>query len=93
MAPFSQTELRTPRAAPEGEIGPVAEDLGDVPADVVTLDALAGGVVLEHHLGRVHRDDRVHVVVVPGLVVAADRLPEVAHTSSRVMCIASTTRS
>ena len=37
---------------------------------------LAGGVVLEHHVGRVHRHDRVEVVGVPGVVVAPDRLLE-----------------
>jgi len=52
------------------------EDPRDVRADRVALDAVAGRVVLEDHPRRVERHDRVDVVRVPGLVVAADRLLE-----------------
>ena len=43
-------------------------------SDLVCLGPLARGVVLEHHAGRVERDDRVEVVRVPGVVVALDHL-------------------
>ena len=64
---------RVETAAAEGEVGPVLEDPRDVRADVVALHPLAGRVVLEHHPGRMERDDRVDVVRVPGVVVALDR--------------------
>jgi hypothetical protein len=47
-----------------------------VRADLVALDSLAGGVVLEHHPRRVEADDRVDVVRGPGGVVARDQLFE-----------------
>ena len=55
------------------QVGVPLEDAGDVRADGVPLDAIPGGVVLEDHPGSVERDDRVHVVRVPGVVVALDR--------------------
>src|SRR5262249_44994257 len=68
----------------EVEIGPALEDRADVLADLIgALRGLARRVVLEDHVGRVHRDDRVEVVVVPGLVVTPDRLIE---TLGRVLC-------
>jgi hypothetical protein len=59
---------------PERQVGPGFEDAGDVVADLVAGSALAGGVVLEHHVRRVERDDGVHVVPIPAGVVAIDRL-------------------
>ena len=46
------------------------------PRTVLALGGLAGGVVVEDHVRRVHRHDRVEVVGVPGLVVAVDRVGE-----------------
>ncbi len=60
-------------AAAERQVGPVLEDAREVRRDLVAFDALPGRVVLEDHARRVQRDDRVHVVGVPGLVVAPDR--------------------
>ncbi len=57
----------------ELHVGPGLEDLGDVPAHFLAAGDLAGGVVGEDHVGRVHRHDRVEVLRVPGVVVAPDR--------------------
>ncbi len=38
--------------------------------------SLAGRVVLEHHVRRVHRPDPLDIVVVPGVVVGVDRLAQ-----------------
>ena len=46
------------------------------PRTVLALGRLAGGVVVEHHVGRVHRHDRVEVVGVPRVVVAGNRVLE-----------------
>ena len=59
--------------AAEREVGPVLEDPRDVRPDVVALDPLARGVVLEDHPGSVQSHDRVDVVRVPGVVVALDQ--------------------
>ena len=66
---FSRVEL----AAAKGQVGPFAKISGDVVTDVRALRELAGRVVLEHHAGRVERDDEVDVVRVPRVVVALDR--------------------
>src|SRR5918995_2867271 len=60
----------------EADVGPGLEDRGDVLAHLRSLRGLARGVVLEHHVAGVHRHDRVEVVVVPRLVVTADRFLE-----------------
>ena len=64
------------RPARERQPGPVREDAGDVVADRVALDPLARRVVVEHDVGRVHLDDRVDVLAVPGVVVAIDQLAQ-----------------
>src|SRR5436190_8532258 len=63
-------------AGGEGNVGPGGEDARNVLAHVGPFGPLAGGVVLEDHVGRVHCDDRVDVVPVPGVVVAVDRLAQ-----------------
>src|SRR5262249_3020790 len=77
------------------EVWPALEDRSDVVANLVSLRRLAGGVVLEDHVWSVHGHDRVQVVVVPRLVVTADRLLEalgrvVAHAEG--ICSAEGTR-
>ena len=66
------------------QVGVALEDPGDVRADGIALDAVARGVVLEHHPGRVKRQDRRHVVGVPGVVVALDRLLELGGGIARI---------
>src|SRR6185295_2531801 len=70
----SLANVEPPRV--EVEIGPALEDRADVVPHLVAVGGLAGGVVLEDHVGRVHGHDRVEVMVVPRLVVAADCLLE-----------------
>src|SRR5215211_3947588 len=62
-------------AAAERDVRRVAEDLRDVLARRLALRALAGAVVVEDEVRRVHRNDLVHVVAVPRVVVALDQLP------------------
>ena len=68
----------------EPKVGIPLEDPGDVRADVVALDTVAGGVVLEDHAGSVERDDRLDVLGVPGVVVALDRLLELGGGIPRI---------
>src|SRR5438132_2241143 len=67
---------RVEPAACEPQARRVAEDPCEVFADGVALDALVRRPVVEDEVRRVHRDDRVHVLTVPGVVVALDRLLE-----------------
>ena len=69
----SRAYSRRPR---EPEVRVPLEDSGDVRTDGVALDAIAGRVVLEDHPGSMEREDRLHVMGVPGVVVALDRLLE-----------------
>ena len=61
-------------AGREGDVGPGLEDRADVGAGLLAARRLARRVVVEDHVRRVHRHDRVEVVGVPGVVVAVDRL-------------------
>jgi len=57
----------------EREVREDREDARDRPADLFRPDVgVAGDVVLEDRVLRVHGDDRLDVVVVPGRVVAVD---------------------
>ena len=60
----------------KGDVGPRLEYAPDVLAHLPDLRALAGRVVLEHHVRGMHRDGRVEIVRVPRVVVAPDRLPQ-----------------
>src|ERR1700746_2532281 len=60
----------------ELDIGPGLEDAGDVPERVLALSALAGCVVLKHHVRCVHRSDALHIVGVPRVVVGGDRFAQ-----------------
>src|SRR5207247_8874474 len=68
-------EVLAPRL--EAQVGEDAEDAGDrAPDRVLAYVEVAGRVVLEHRVVRVHGHDRLDVVVVPGRVVAVDELLE-----------------
>ena len=61
----------------EAEIREHREDARHRAPDLLAADVhVAGHVVLEDRVLRVHRDDRLDVVVVPGSVVAVDELLE-----------------
>src|SRR5205085_4000240 len=64
----------------ETDVGPGLEDLRYVSERLLALGAFAGGVVLEHHVGGVHRTNPVDVVRVPGVVVRGDRLVELLYS-------------
>src|SRR5207253_4630080 len=76
--PFLHDETVPHVEATSGEldVGPGLEDRADVGAGRLAFGRLAGRVVVEDHVGRVHRHDRLEVVVVPGRVVAVDRLAQ-----------------
>ena len=57
----------------ERDVRPCREDARDVLTNLAPLRTLTRGVILEDHVGSVHRDDRVDVVLVPGPVVAVER--------------------
>ena len=65
-------EGEAPRLEPD--VGPRLEDGGKMGTHLVALRALAGRVVVEHHVRGVHGHDRLDVVRVPDVVVAVDRL-------------------
>jgi hypothetical protein len=61
----------------ELEIREHGEDAFDRPRDLLAADVdVAGDVVLEDGVVRVHRDDRLDVVAVPGGVVPVDEVLE-----------------
>src|SRR5207302_6429253 len=67
-----ETIARVQTPAREAQVRRVLEDAGDVAAYRLALRTLSGRVAFEHHVRRVQRDDRVDVLPVPGVVVAAD---------------------
>src|SRR5262249_4266299 len=77
-SPFLHDQALAHVQAPgrEGDVGPGLEDRADVVAHLGATRRLAGGVVVEDHVRRVHGDDRVEVVRVPGVVVTVDRLTQ-----------------
>ena len=73
---------RVQTASSKREVRAILEDPRDVRADVVSVHALARGVVLEDHSRSVEGEDRLDVVGVPGVVVALDGSLELGSRST-----------
>src|SRR5215210_7966162 len=72
-------------ASLERQVRKDREDAGDRASDLLSADVdVAGDVVLEDRVLGVHRDDRLHVVRVPGSVVAVDELLQLLAVHSQL---------